>query len=77
MIILKVLNDNVFALNVCHAMNRSRIGVGDSMIRPGGMMVRAFDGTGTSACGKIDLKILAGPCEFEVSFLIVDISTLT
>lgn len=38
-----------------------------------GMMVRAFDGTKTSSLGEIDLKMLNGPCEFEVSFVVVDV----
>lgn len=38
-------------------------------------MVRAFDGTKTSACGKVDLKILISPYEFEVSFVILDSPT--
>lgn len=33
----------------------------------------AFDGTKTSACGEIDLKVLIGPCEFEISFVVVHI----
>lgn len=37
------------------------------------MIVRAFDGTKTCACGEIDLKILVGPCEFELSFVVVEI----
>lgn len=47
------------ALNVS-SHNLGQIGVEDSMIRPNGMMVCAFDSTKTSACGEIDLKILFG-----------------
>lgn len=56
MIILRVLIDNSSALNVCPVMILGRIGVEGSMIRLNGMMVRAFDGTKTFACGKADLK---------------------
>lgn len=49
------------------------LSVDDSLIRSNGMMVRAFDGIETSACQEIDLKILIGPCEFQVSFIVVDI----
>lgn len=38
--------------------------------------MRAFDGTKISTCDKIDLNILIGPCEFEVSFVVVDIPTI-
>lgn len=51
MIISRVLIDNEFALNVCLIVTLSRIGVDDSLLRPNDMMVRAFDGTKTSACG--------------------------
>lgn len=51
----------------------SRIGVDNSFIRPNGMMVRAFDGTKTSGCREIDLKVLIGPCEFEIPFVVIDI----
>lgn len=33
---------------------------------PKQMMVHAFDGTKMSACIEVDLKILIGPCKFEV-----------
>lgn len=57
-------------------MKLIRISVDDSMIRPNWMMVRAFDGTKKSICREVDLKILAGPSEFEVSFVIVDTPTV-
>lgn len=37
------------------------------------MMVRAFDGTKTLACTEIDLKVLVGPWEFEISFVVINI----
>lgn len=37
------------------------------------MMVRAFGGTKNLACGEINLKVLIGPSEFEISFVVVDI----
>lgn len=43
------------------------------LIRPNGIMVQAFDGTKTSTCVEIDRKVLIGPCEFEVFFLLADI----
>lgn len=53
-------------------MTLNRIGVDDFLIRPNDMMVHAFDETKT----EIDLKILIGPCEFELSFVAVDISAV-
>lgn len=76
MIISRVLITNRSALNVCPPRILSRIDVEEPMIRPDRMMVRAFHGTKTLACGEIDLTILVGPCEFEVSFVIVNILTI-
>lgn len=57
-------------------MNLNGIGIKGSMIRSNGMKVQAFDLTKTYACGEIDLNILAGTCEVEVYFAVVDISTV-
>lgn len=73
MIISGVLIDNGSALNVCPMLTLSRLGVDDSLIQPNDMMVRAFDGTKTSTYGEIDLKVLVGPCEFEIPFVVIDI----
>lgn len=54
-------------------MTLNRIGVDDSLIQPNGMMVLAFDGTKTSTCGELDLKILIASYEFEVSLVVMDI----
>lgn len=61
------------ALNVFPAMTLGRNGVEDSVIRPKGMMVYAFYGTKMAAYNEIDLKILTDPCDFEASFVVVDI----
>lgn len=75
MIISRAFIDNGSTLSVCPATTLS-ISVKDSMIRPNRMMIQAFDGTKTSVCGEIDLKILVGPYEFEVSFVVVNILTI-
>lgn len=76
MIISWVLIDNSSTLNVCPMLTLSRIGIDDSLVRPNGIMVRAFDGTKTSAYGEIDLKVLVGPCEFGVSLVVMDVPTI-
>lgn len=76
MINSRVFTDNGSATNVCPAITLSRIDVGDSIICPNEMTVQAFEGTKTSACGEVDLKILVGQCEFEVPFIILDISVV-
>lgn len=73
MIISKVLINNGAALGDCLAMTLSRKGFKDSMFRPKGMMVRAFNGTKTSTCGEIDHKILVVSYELKVFFAVVDI----
>lgn len=54
-------------LNICFAVTLGRIGVEESMIRPNRMILRAFDGIKTSVCEEINVKMLIGLCEFEVS----------
>lgn len=54
----------------CPTLTLSCIGTDDSTIRPNGMMVKAFDETKTSACGEIDPKVLIGPCEFDIPFIV-------
>lgn len=72
-IISRVLIYSGSAINACLIMTLCHIGFDDSLIRPSGMMVQAFGGTKTSACGEIDLKVLICPCEFEISFVVVDV----
>lgn len=40
------------------------------------MMVRAFDETKTSVCGETDLKVLISSSEFEVPFVVMDITAV-
>lgn len=70
---LRVLIENGSTLNVFLAMTLGKSSVEDSVIYPKGMMVHAFYGTKMSSYREIDLKILIGPCDFEVSFVDVDI----
>lgn len=58
MIIFKVLIDNGSTLNVCPAIILERVGIEEPMIHQDDMIVRAFDGTETSACGELDLEVL-------------------
>lgn len=57
-------------------MTLGHIGVDDSMIRLNGVMVQAFAGTKASAYEEIDLKVIIDLCKFEISFIVVDISTV-
>lgn len=74
-VIIRVLIGNGFNSNVCLAMALSMIHF-DVSIRQNRMMVRAFSGSKTSTCNKVDLKILVGPYEVEVSFVVVVIRTV-
>lgn len=53
-------------------MTLNRVGVDDSLITPNEMMIRAFHGIKTWAYGEIDLKMITGPYEFELPFVVVD-----
>lgn len=57
-------------LDVCPFVIQGKSGVDDFMVRLNGTMVHAFDGTKTSVSGEIDLKILVGPYELDISFLV-------
>lgn len=59
-----------------HNLGLGGICVEDSIVRSKGIMVRAFDGTKTSAYGVIDHKILIGQCKFKVSFVVVDVAAV-
>lgn len=69
MIISKVVINNWFDSNACLVITLTRISIEDSMIDPN--EVRAFNGTKTLPC-RIYLKILIGPCKFELSFVVID-----
>lgn len=53
-------------------MTLNHIGADDSLIRTDGMIVQAFDGTKTSMRENW-FKVIIGPCEFEIPFVLVDI----
>lgn len=38
--------------------------------------VHGFDGIKAITCGKIDLKVSIRPCEFEVSFVVINIPVI-
>lgn len=65
MIISTVPIHNGYALNVCFAINLSRIGVDNSIIRANGMLLWAFNGSKASKCRETDVNILIGPCQRE------------
>lgn len=72
MIISRIFIDNGPTLNVRFAMTLSMTNIKDSMIlqkEDGACFCRHQN----VSLRRIDLKILIGPCKFEVSFVVVDI----
>lgn len=75
MIVAKTLINNGSTLSFpCHDPSKSW--VEETLIRLNSMMVRTFDGIKKVTPGEIDLKVLIGPCEFEISFVVVDIPAI-
>lgn len=73
---IKGPNCNESALNVCPTLTLSRTDIEDPMIYSFEIVVQGFDDTKTSDCEELYLKILVCPCEFEASFVVVDIPTV-
>lgn len=72
MIVARVLIDNESALNVCLLITIDHLGVQQSTIRENEMIVRAFDGSKSVALGAVDLAMEIWPCQFEISFIVID-----
>lgn len=51
-------------------------GAQSTLICPNNMMVQASLWAMTAALGEIDLKVLIGPWEFKIPFVVVDIQTV-
>lgn len=58
---------------MCPLITIDHLIVDRSFIRENLMMVRAFDGSKSVVVGEVDLVLAFGPCQFEVSYIVVDI----
>jgi len=68
-----VLIDTGPSLNVMLVTTLKRLSYPDIQLRASSVMVRAFDGSGKSLLGDVDLLSVVGPHEFKVTFQVMDI----
>ena len=72
--VAKVLVDNGYSLNVIPKMTLEKFSFDASYMRPSSMVVRAFDGSRRDMRGENDLPIQIGPCIFQITFQVMDIT---
>jgi hypothetical protein len=68
-----VLVDTGSSLNVLPKVTLDKLSYCDAHLRPSAMIVKAFDGSRKSVIGEIDLPISVGPCEFLITFQVMNI----
>ena len=76
MIVARVLINNGLALNVNLMATLEYLKVDLSLIRPGTMIIRAFDGTHREVHGEIELMIEIGIGSFMVNFQVIKVDSL-
>ena len=72
--VAKVLVGNGSSLNVMSKMTLDKFSFDASYMRPSSMVVRAFDGSRRDMRGENDLPIQIGPCIFQITFQVMDIT---
>ena len=70
----KVLVDNGSSLNVMPKLTLDKLSFDASYTRPSSIVVRAFDGSRRDVRGEIDLPIQIGPCTFQITVQVKDIT---
>ena len=73
-IVAKVLVDNGSSLNVMPKTTLDKLLFDALYMRPSSMVVRAFDGSRRDVGREIDLPIQIGPCTFQITFQVMDIT---
>ncbi|GAU51747.1 hypothetical protein TSUD_415400 [Trifolium subterraneum] len=68
-----VLVDTGSSLNVMSKITFDKLAYRGALLRPSAIIVKAFDGSRKSVIGEIDLPILVGPYEFQITFQVMDI----
>ncbi|GAU51875.1 hypothetical protein TSUD_416600 [Trifolium subterraneum] len=71
--ISNVLVDTGSSLNVMSKITLDKLAYHGALLRPSAIIVKAFDGSRKSVIGEIDLPILVGPYEFQITFQVMDI----
>ena len=65
--------DNGSALDVIPRSTLMNLKYHGTPIRPGGIIVKTFDGSRRSVIGEVDLPIHIGPHVFQITFKVMDI----
>ncbi|GAU51925.1 hypothetical protein TSUD_417080, partial [Trifolium subterraneum] len=65
--------DTGSSLNVMSKTTLDKLAYRGALLRPSAIIVKAFDGSRKSVIGEIDLPILVGPYEFQITFQVMDI----
>ncbi|GAU51264.1 hypothetical protein TSUD_412510 [Trifolium subterraneum] len=68
-----VFVDTGSSLNVMSKITFDKLAYRGAPLRPSAIIVKAFDGSRKSVIGEIDLPILVGPYEFQITFQVMDI----
>ena len=75
MIVTRVLVDNGSTLNVCSMATLGHLKVDMSLIKPGTMIIRAFDGTHQEVQGEIELMAEIGLRSFMANFQVIKVDS--
>ncbi|XP_075081580.1 uncharacterized protein LOC142166374 [Nicotiana tabacum] len=71
----RVMLDSGSMVDICPLSTLQRMEIGTERIRPNNVCVRAFDGSKRDTIGEINLILIIGPVDFEVTFQILDMDT--
>ncbi|XP_022131653.1 uncharacterized protein LOC111004780 [Momordica charantia] len=74
-LIAKVLVDNGSSLNIMPRSTLEKLPVDMSHMRPSTVIVRAFDGACSTVVRDIEILIQIGPCTFDITFQVMDITS--
>nr|XP_027067806.1 uncharacterized protein LOC113693472 [Coffea arabica] len=72
----RVLVDNGSALNICPWNTLTKLGFLDVKLRPSATVVRGFDGSRRESMGEIELILEIGPAQFQVTYQVMDFSSV-
>ncbi|GAU23956.1 hypothetical protein TSUD_183550 [Trifolium subterraneum] len=67
------LSFSLSSLNVMSKITLDKLAYRGAPLRPSALIVKAFDGSKKSVIGEINLPILVGPYEFQITFQVMDI----
>ncbi|XP_075098528.1 uncharacterized protein LOC142175514 [Nicotiana tabacum] len=71
----RVMLDDGFGFDICPLSTLQRMEIWTERIKPNNVCVRPFDGIKRDTIGEIDLILIIGPMDFEVTFQVLDMDT--